>query len=246
MRKFLRLLLPLLLATPALADPLPIAMPPEMTATGFAKHLLPRFKFRSRIALTPVAPDAAADLAFRADGDGTPLLQGRDGTTYALVFPKGDEAGEKLQEWLRSKPGQRVLESFPRDGPPLFTLYAAAKVQVQEAMPQGDVALGSDLALLHCGRCHVVDQRNRMGGIGSTPSFGALRARLNWNDLFLKFWAEPPHPSFTHIPGMNENFTDTRPSRIAPVELTEAEVDAIIAFIATIKPKDLGAPVRYD
>ncbi|MEZ5716280.1 MAG: hypothetical protein R3D85_14665 [Paracoccaceae bacterium] len=247
MRKFLRLFIAsLCLATPALADPVPIALPPEMTETGFAQHLLPRFKFRSRIALEPVAPDAPADLAFRANGDGPALLQGRDGTTYALIFPKGDATGEMLRDWLRSKPGQSVLESFPKDGPPLFTLYAAPKAQVQEAMPEGDTALGSGLALQHCGRCHVVDQRNRMGGIGSTPSFGALRARQNWHDLFLKFWVEPPHPSFTHIPGMTEEFTETRPSHISPVELSQHEVDAIIAFIATLKPKDLGAPVHFD
>ncbi|MDQ2091137.1 cytochrome c [Marimonas arenosa] len=224
-----------------------IAMPPEMTDSGFAQHLLPRFKFRHRIALDPVAPDSAAELAFRReDGVGEAILIGRDGTVYRLVFAPDSATGRKFADWLRSGPGQKTLESFPKDGPPLFTLFEAPAEQKVEAAPTGDVALGSELALLHCGRCHVVDKRNRMGGIGSTPSFGALRARANWHDLFLKFWVEPPHPSFTLIPGMTEEFTDSRPARIHPVKLSDIEVNAIIAFIATMKPKDLGAPIRYD
>jgi mono/diheme cytochrome c family protein len=114
---------------------------------------------------------------------------------------------------------------------------------VEEAI-EGDVALGSLLSLQHCGRCHVVDKRNRMGGIGSTPSFPALRGRDGWADLFRKYWTENPHPSFTQVAGVTEPFDPDRPAFIAPVTVTLEEIDAIVAFVATITPKDLGGAVR--
>ena len=250
MRKLLILLLALLAPlAPARSETgaIAIELPPQMVETGFARHLLPRFKFRSRILLEPVAPGSGAALAVvNAPDRGEAILAGQDGTVYSLVFPPGDATAATFLKWLRSDTGRSTVEGFPRDGPPLFTLYSAPKKAVAETAVEGDAALGSRLALTHCGRCHVVDKRNRMGGIGSTPSFGALRARANWHDLFLKFWIEPPHPSFTLIPGMTEDFSETRPAHIHPVKLDQDEVDAIIAFIATMKPKNLGAPLGID
>ena len=63
-----------------------------------------------------------------------------------------------------------------------------------------DYAPGEKLTLLHCGRCHVVSERNRFGGIGSTPSFAALRGAADWEERFRAFYALNPHPAFTQIP----------------------------------------------
>jgi len=79
---------------------------------------------------------------------------------------------------------------------------------------------------------------------GSTPSFGALRARANWSDLFRAFYVKNPHPSFTQIEGVTEPFDPDHLPHIAPVTITEADLEAIVAFVATLKPKDLGQPVR--
>ena len=86
-------------------------------------------------------------------------------------------------------------------------------------MIKGDIDLGETLSLLHCGRCHVVNEKNRMGGIGSTPSFGALRAMPAWGDRFAVFWTLSPHPSFTQVEGMTEPFDPQHPPAIAPVWL---------------------------
>jgi len=59
----------------------------------------------------------------------------------------------------------------------------------------------------------------------------------------LAFFAEAPHPSFTHVIDVTEPFTPERPSHIAPVEITLEDLDAITAFVATMEPKDLGAQV---
>ena len=132
---------------------------------------------------------------------------------------------------------------FAPDGAPLYTTEVAVKAVQQATEIEGDSALGARLALQHCGRCHVVDKRNRMGGIGSTPSFAALRGRGNWSDLFLAFWTHNPHPSFTQVAGLTEPFTDSRPAHVAPMEITVAEIEAITAFVATMEPKSLGKPV---
>ena len=42
---------------------------------------------------------------------------------------------------------------------------------------------------------------------------------------------------------MTEPFHPERPPPIAPVEMTLDEVEALLAFVHTIKPKDLGAPL---
>ena len=107
-----------------------------------------------------------------------------------------------------------------------------------------DYAPGEKLTLFHCGRCHVITERNKYGGIGSTPSFGALRTLEDWEDRFDSFYALAPHPAFTQVAGVTEDFPINRPSPIHPVELTLEEIDVITEFTRTIPPKDLGGPVR--
>lgn len=103
---------------------------------------------------------------------------------------------------------------------------------------------GEKLTLFHCGRCHVINERNKYGGIGSTPSFGALRTMDDWEDRFDAFWTLAPHPAFTQVEGVTEPFPINRPSPIYPMELTLDEVETIKIFTRTIAPKDLGAEVR--
>ena len=116
----------------------------------------------------------------------------------------------------------------------VLLLFPAALTAAEPYAP------GEKLTLLHCGRCHVINQRNRMGGIGSTPSFGALKSLADWREKFEGFWFEPPHKAVIQIAGVTEPFHPERPPPIAPVELTEAEVEEILRFVETIKAKDLG------
>jgi len=105
----------------------------------------------------------------------------------------------------------------------------------------GDYVLGEKLAISNCGRCHVVSPKNRMGGIGSTPSFAVLRAFPDWEDRMKAFWTLRPHPAFTQVEGMTEPFAAERPPHIHPIRLTLDELDTIIAYARTIEPADLGA-----
>ena len=121
-----------------------------------------------------------------------------------------------------------------------------ALMLVLQSLPvvAAEYAPGEKLTLFHCGRCHVINERNKYGGIGSTPSFGALRTLEDWEDRMRAFYALAPHPAFTQIEGITEPFPIDRPSPIHPLELTEGDIDTIVEFTRTIPPKDLGAPVR--
>ena len=77
-----------------------------------------------------------------------------------------------------------------------------------------DYAPGEKLTLFHCGRCHVISERNKYGGIGSTPSFGALRTLEDWEDRMRAFYALAPHPAFTQVEGITEPFAINRPGII--------------------------------
>ena len=221
-----------------------------MLAAGFDKHLLPRFKFKHRIALTAVGPGEDAELALVPGGtEGARVFARTEDQSVVRLETLSDapgvaEVAGTLRKWLISTPGKSAIEGFAPDGTALFTAQVKKATVVVAETIEGDVALGSNLAIRHCGRCHVVDKRNRMGGIGSTPSFAALRGRGNWSDLFLKYWTENPHPSFTQIDGMTEPFTADRPTHVQPVELTLEDVEAITAFVGTLKPLDLGAPIQ--
>ena len=66
----------------------------------------------------------------------------------------------------------------------------------------GDKALlekGERLVRQHCTRCHVVGDLNKYGGIGSTPSFGAIKSLADWQDRFAAFWSLLQHPSVVQV-----------------------------------------------
>jgi mono/diheme cytochrome c family protein len=126
-----------------------------------------------------------------------------------------------------------------------YALAATALLTLTDtALATEEYAPGEKLTLFHCGRCHVISERNKYGGIGSTPSFGALRTLEDWELRFAAFWTLNPHPAFTQVEGVTEPFPAHRPSPIHPVELTLDEIDRIIAYARTIPPKDLGNEVR--
>lgn len=118
---------------------------------------------------------------------------------------------------------------------PLAMLLSAPALAEDAAMTAGQKA-----TIFHCGRCHVVPGGNPFGSIGSTPSFAVMRNYPDWKDRFEAFYTEPPHVAVTQIEGVTEAFDPARPSPIAPMMLTEGDVAAILAFVETIEPKDVG------
>lgn len=212
-----------------------------MVEAGFDKHLLTRFRFKHRIDVAPVAE--GGDMAL-GDTGARVFAEGRTAWHVEVLTTEADKArmAETFVGWLESEPGKAAIEGFAPEG---VALYTTAEEEVEIASDdsfEGDDARGGDLALRHCGRCHVIDARNKWGGIGSTPSFRALRGRENWLALFSGFHEKNPHPSFTQIEGVTDPFVRT--PAVAPLEMTLDDLDAILAFVSSLEARDLGAEVQ--
>jgi mono/diheme cytochrome c family protein len=247
-----------------------LAADERLEASGLLKYIVPRFSLKNGIRVQ-VRTAVSGDLAEVVQG-GDALLgpiavaeslrQGGRGQGLRPAFSVDGDAGKEIYavmllknaenpenaaaflDWLTSEIGQRTIVSYSRPGQPGY-LPGALKVEREVVeLPEGDLNEGEKLAHLHCGRCHVISDRNRFGGIGSTPSFPALRAVPGWKDKFISFWASNPHPSFTRIIDVTPPFDPDRPPHIAPVVLTQKEMEDIVAYAASIKPKDLGAGVQ--
>jgi mono/diheme cytochrome c family protein len=226
-----------------------LIVPDHLVENGLTQHLLPRFRFKTRIRVEAVAEGEKGDASLLPNAtSGVAVLSSADGEAYFLTSLSDDaelqEKVGKLLDWLRSTPGRAAIEGFKPDGKQLFTPGARKVVKQVEIEIEGDADLGSKLALQHCGRCHVIDSRNPFGGIGSTPSFGALKTLPKWPDSFAAFWTINPHPAFTQIEGITEPFDPARPSPIAPIVMTIEEVEAVASFVAKLPVKDLGGAVE--
>jgi len=104
---------------------------------------------------------------------------------------------------------------------------------------------GRMLVRQHCMRCHVVGDMNPFGGIGMTPSFGAIKSLADWQTRFEIFWTLLPHPSVVQVEGISPPRPEQAPASLKQIVLNQAQVDAIRAFVHTLKAKDLGAPISY-
>ena len=210
----------------------------EIRDTGFLQHLLPRFSLKHGVRITQV--DEGGDVVI--GGKGVPVFAGLD-KIWSVTGSKA--AGPDLfMEWLLSEIGKRTIESFKLDSVAVFT----AQVKDQKVAPvlafEGDMVQGEALSLAHCGRCHVINETNRMKGMGQTPSFALMRTFDDWENRFATFFVLNPHPSFTQIAGITESFAAHLPPAIVPLEITQAEIDHILSYVATITPADLGAPLQ--
>ena len=106
----------------------------------------------------------------------------------------------------------------------------------ETASAGGDRDRGREIALEHCARCHVIGDRNRMGGIGSTPSFPLLRKMRDWRERFGTFYNRRPHPGHVRVEGVRQ-WTNLPPNA-TPFTITQENVDDILAFVEALGKKD--------
>ena len=100
------------------------------------------------------------------------------------------------------------------------------------------VAKGREIVRQHCTRCHVVPDMNPYGGIGSTPSFAAMKWLDDWERRFEVFYTLPPHPALVNIVGVSEARSKALPVFIAEIELQIEDIEPILAFARTLKTPD--------
>lgn len=232
-------MLALLLAGPAFAQDKTFTLqaPPALVETGFLKHLLPRFSLKMGIRIT--LNDDAADTTLGAEG--TPVFRQADMVWHLSASDNPHTAA--FEAWLISDVGKRTIEAFAPDGAPHFSADVGVVAEVESIPATGNVVLGEKVSLAQCGRCHVVHESNRMNAIGSTPSFALMRNFANWKERFEGFYVLRPHGAFTQVSGVTPPFPQNLPPPIVPVEVTLDEIDAITAYVGSITPADLGAPV---
>ena len=105
----------------------------------------------------------------------------------------------------------------------------------QNASADDAVAKGREIVRQHCSRCHVVPNMNPYGGIGSTPSFAAMKWLADWEQRFEVFYTLPPHPALVKIAGVSEERSESLPAFIAEIELQIDDIEAILAFARTLE-----------
>lgn len=214
--------------------------PEVLVDSGLLKFILPRFMLKTQTRITLAEPGAAADARFGDSG-----IVAFAGLDQIWKFDAGDDPDAKrFADWLRSDVGRNTVDSYQVDGVAPFTSEIKVEKAVVQITYDGDALRGEEVSLTHCGRCHVVSDKNRMNSIGSTPSFAVLRTLRDWEDRFQAFYVLKPHPAFTQIEDVTDPFDPTRPSPIAAVEMTLDDLENIMAFVQGIAPADLGRPVQ--
>ena len=103
------------------------------------------------------------------------------------------------------------------------------------ARADSSVQRGQSLVHQHCSRCHVIPGLNPYGGIGSTPSFAAMKWLDDWRRRFEIFYTLPPHPALVRIEGISDPRDKSLPAFSNEISMTLKEVDDILAFVETIK-----------
>ena len=220
--------------------PLKLAVPEALETSGFAQFVVPRFSLKTSIRITRVSTSEDAQMRFGEEGKIVFIGLGEEwGFTS-----DGDPRADRFFKWLTSDVGKRTIESFTSQAGETFTTEIEVSVVDTEASYDGNATLGEELSLSMCGRCHVINEKNRMNGMGSTPSFAVLRGLSNWDTRFATFHQLNPHPSFTQIEGVTDPFDPTLPSPIVPLSMTLDDLDAILAYVAGIQAADLGAPIQ--
>lgn len=230
--------LALLLATPAAAQDklFTLSAPGALQDSGLLAFILPRFSLKTQVRITVVDEGTASDAAF---GDsGIVAFEGLDRVWH--LAPGDDPDAQRFADWLRSDVGRDTVDSYRLDGAALFTTEVKVEKVVAEVTFDGDALRGETASLTHCGRCHVISDKNRMNSIGSTPSFAVLRTLRDWQDRFQAFYVLNPHPAFTQIAEVTPPFDPTRPSPIHAVQMTLDDLENILAFVQGIAPADLG------
>ena len=225
-----------------------IEFPEELLMIEFDKYLLPRFRFKTQIMVRVSSQSDSLDARLGVIPKGKELFSDLNGFIYRLETITADASQisklEKFVSWLDSPSGITTIEEFSINGSNVFKSIESAVAKKEEEVFEGDVAYGLSLSQQHCKRCHVVDD-NAFAGIDSTPSFHAMRSFDDWQERFTAFWTVSPHLNVISITEVHEAGSKTVPVTISPIRISLEQVDDILAYVASIKPKDLGKPINF-
>ena len=220
-----------------------LSSPVELQENGFLRFLLPRFSLKTGIQIALQADNPEVTISTQ---NGVPFMNGLGQVFYLQTTTADTPRGRKAQRfaaWLDSDIGQRTMAQFQINGAQVFTPIEILQAAETASVFQGSAAQGERFSFTNCGRCHVVGDRNRMKGIGSTPSFPVLRSLPDWEERFSTFYARIPHPSLVQLEGVSAPFDPAFPPANQPLWLTLDELEDILTFVSALEPADLGAPL---
>ena len=140
--------------------------PAVLVESGLLKHLLPRFSLKTQIRID--LTEGEAEVVLTPDGDGQPVFTGA-GATWRMRVQEGHAGAARFADWLSSEVGQRTVTSYSVDGAQPFSLPHAEVETAPVETYDGDADAGLKLSSVHCGRCHVVSEANRMNAIARPP-----------------------------------------------------------------------------
>jgi len=215
---------------------------PDFVESGLFKYLVPRFTLKTQVRLIlGEKSDAQVTILVSA---GRPIAQ-RGNVIWAVQLIDGEHPGAKrFFEWLQGEVAQNPILAFAPETGDRFVIPDVQDTIEQTVNFKGNAALGLQVAQAQCSRCHVVDD-NRMGAIGSTPSFFALRTLPDWPLRMSGFYLLNPHPAFTVVQDVTDPFDPNRPPPIVPIQVTLDQIDALLAYMQGLQPADLGAPIKH-
>jgi len=220
-----------------------LTSPAALQDSGFLRFLLPRFSLKTgiHVALGVNNPEAII-----STDDGVPLMEGL-GQVFYVQIPEADspraQKAKRFAAWLDSDIGRRAIAQFTLEGAQVFTPIETLQAAAPASVFHGNAARGEAFALANCGRCHVIGDRNKMKGIGSTPSFPVLRSLNDWDARFSTFYARIPHPAIVQLEGVSKPFDPAFPPASQALRLTLDQLEDILTFVSTLQAADLGAPL---
>jgi len=215
---------------------------PALMDSGLIQHIKPRFSLKTQVRVEIAADPTAADLVLGPEGRA--LFAGL-GETWHMDMRTEARGAQRFADWLVSEVGQRTILGFAPEGAALFSEPEVQEVAVVQREMTGDAVMGKVVSYAKCSRCHVTERGRGTMGIGSTPSFFVMRTFEDWEQRFSIFYTLKPHPAFTQVKDVTAPFPIDRPSPIAPIGMTLEDVESILAYVATIEPADLGAPLEH-
>ena len=219
--------------------------PAELVESGILKFLIPRFSLKNATRVNVSSTPEGAHANLNNQGKGLSVIQGpNDVWSFEITGSDNQDATARFEKWLTSETGRRTIAAFTVDGK---NPYSPADLQAKKKVVKvksASAVIGEEISQARCGRCHMVNEKTRLTTIGSTPSFALMRGFEDWENRFLGFYALRPHPAFTIVEDVTPPFDPERPSPIHPIKVTLDEIDAITAYVESIEPTDLGAPLQ--
>ncbi|KRO87594.1 MAG: hypothetical protein ABR89_08400 [Rhodobacter sp. BACL10 MAG-120910-bin24] len=214
----------------------------KLSQTGLLDFLLPRFSLKNNTKVEIVSKRTDSDLALGVSNSEPIFAMNFD--KYGVLTINENHSAVFFIEWMRSGVVETAVAAFNALNGTTF-LHISRDVQRVEIVFEGNATLGAKLAKQHCGRCHKVGQSESEFGIGSTPSFRALRALKDWDERMMSFYVRNPHPAFMRVEGISEEFDEERPATISPIELSIEDTEALQSYVSGLEPANLGEEVVY-